>query len=328
MAGDVLQSLFRSHPSALEDFLRRADDLWVVGTERSGTIVFLNAAASAVLDQHVGGSIHSLIGAGSKVPRLAAGERTAWTGEFTLAKGEGWRVSGSWIGLDQQLLLICDSVLPALTVPTAKPASITGDLQAMSTNMEETYRRLHEQNTKLVATNKSMARLANTDTLTGLNNRRALDAETSRLETPVREGTSSLCAMVCDLDQFKQVNDQYGHATGDSVLRKFGLLVKQQTRTTDLAIRWGGEEFLVLLPGITLDRAAGRAEQLRADIARASFAAGQLSVTVSIGLGQMSKHESMRQFIQRVDEALYEAKRLGRNRVVQSVEPRAALRLA
>jgi len=198
----------------------------------------------------------------------------------------------------------------------------------MSNNMEETYRRLHEQNTKLVATNKSIARLANTDTLTGLNNRRALDVETSRLEAPVQDGSSTLCALVCDLDQFKQVNDVHGHATGDSVLRKFGSLVRQQTRTTDLAIRWGGEEFLVLLPGIELARAAGRAEKLRDDVARASFAAGQLSVTVSIGVGQMSKHESMKQFITRVDAALYEAKRLGRNRVVQSVEPRAALRLA
>ncbi len=331
MAGDVLQSLFSTHPGALDDFLRRANDLWVVGCERSGTIVFLNAAASPVLDQHMGRSIHSLLGKASTVPRLAAGERKAWTGEFALPMGEAWRVSGSWIGLGQQLILICDSVLPALTAlatvaPTRPP--VPGSLQAMSDSMEDTYRRLHEQNTKLVATNKSMARLAHTDTLTGLNNRRALDTEISRLEAPVLDGTSSLSALVCDLDHFKLINDTHGHSTGDAVLRKFGSLVKRQTRTTDLAMRWGGEEFLVLVPGMQLDRAAKRAESLREEVARTVFADGKATVTVSIGVGQMSKHESMKQFIQRVDEALYEAKRLGRNQVVRSAEPRTALRLA
>lgn len=326
MAGDGLQQLISSHPRALEDFLRRAGDLWVIECERSGTVVAMNGVASIALVGAMGSSIRELITAPDNIPRLAPGSRMPWTGQFERPHAGPWRVSGSWFGLDDRLLLISERV--ELLDRPAAAAPVSGRFQGMADEMVETNRRLHEQNAKLAAANKSMSRLANTDALTGLGNRRVFEVETQKLEQAVREQGSTLSAMVCDLDHFKQVNDTYGHAVGDAVLKGFAAMLRQQLRASDIAIRWGGEEFVVVLPGMDLAMVTSRAEQLRRALTAVPLTSSRVEVSVSIGVGQMSPHESMRQFIQRVDAALYEAKRTGRNRVVTSGAPLSVVRSA
>jgi diguanylate cyclase (GGDEF)-like protein len=159
-------------------------------------------------------------------------------------------------------------------------------------------------------------RQALVDGLTGLANRRAcseaLQAETARaerLETP-------LCVVLADLDEFKDVNDAYGHAVGDEVLRAFAGVLRETLRDSDVAGRWGGEEFLLLLPGADEEGAAQLAERVRAALSgREIPGAAGLSVTASFGVAEYEPQSSIEQLVAAADRALYRAKRGGKDRV-------------
>ncbi len=156
--------------------------------------------------------------------------------------------------------------------------------------------------------------MAITDGLTGITNRqefsRLLDKEmerASRYATP-------LSLIMYDLDHFKHINDRFGHNTGDDVLKTVAGLVNDSIRGIDHHGRWGGEEFMVLLPHTGLEAASRVAEKLRQTIASHRFETLG-SVTASFGVVELAGGENSRSLAQRVDEALYRAKALGRNRV-------------
>lgn len=154
----------------------------------------------------------------------------------------------------------------------------------------------------------------NTDKLTGLLNRHAADFI---LNEPVRESLSTnttFSVIMSDVDHFKRVNDDFGHAAGDAVLKKVAAVMKTAVRGGDYCIRWGGEEFLIVLPGCAANIASGLAERIRKDIAAQDHGeVGQ--VTMSFGVAQWDKSEPVESLIHRADRALYEAKHTGRNRV-------------
>jgi diguanylate cyclase (GGDEF)-like protein len=162
--------------------------------------------------------------------------------------------------------------------------------------------------------------LAMADPLTTLANRRHLEAVLETLSvTPERPAS---CIMI-DIDHFKRFNDEYGHEAGDVVLRAVGKALRHAVREGDLAFRYGGEEFLLLLGGMHVDQAVARAEQLRAHIAglRVRFAGRDLGpITVSAGLANAPDHCQPDQLIQFADAALLAAKRGGRDRVVVAPE--------
>jgi diguanylate cyclase len=160
---------------------------------------------------------------------------------------------------------------------------------------------------------------ANQDALTGLFNRRYFDDTLSReIARAEREG-STISLMVLDVDHFKRINDSHGHDTGDEVLRLLGQHIGQSARQGDVACRLGGEEFCVLYPGMSLDKAYARAEQLRQRLAQNDIPtpSGPLSVTASIGLAEYpSDGGSGPSLLAAADQALYAAKRAGRDRVL------------
>ncbi|MGK5025139.1 diguanylate cyclase [Janthinobacterium sp. RB2R34] len=168
--------------------------------------------------------------------------------------------------------------------------------------------------------NAELLQLATTDFLTGLPNRRhfmtTLANEHARLQ---RELSSVATVLMLDIDHFKRVNDEYGHAVGDVVLRHLGSLLCQALRKVDVPGRVGGEEFAILLPGTDMASAAVFAERLRARVADSSVSidgGALLYVTVSIGMAAMSGTDAdCDAVLVRADEALYRAKRGGRNRV-------------
>jgi len=122
--------------------------------------------------------------------------------------------------------------------------------------------------------------------------------------------------IVLDVDHFKDINDRYGHDCGDKVLRQIADVLAGTVRASDCLARWGGEEFLVYLPGINLAAATKIAEKLRQSVQEHKFAAiPGLSVTVSLGIGEFEPAEPFDHLFERVDQALFRAKRLGRNRV-------------
>ena len=178
--------------------------------------------------------------------------------------------------------------------------------------------------------------LAIRDELTGIHNRRHLLALIEAERTRSARAGRPFCLCLLDIDFFKRINDTHGHSAGDRVLRAFAEAVEAEVRDSDCFGRYGGEEFLLMLPETSLDAAAALVERIRAAAAALRFADidALLSMTVSIGVAQFRHGETVAQSIARADEALYLAKARGRNRVVfhgqavQHVTPHADLRHA
>lgn len=165
--------------------------------------------------------------------------------------------------------------------------------------------------------------LAVLDDLTGLNNRRYLDGHLPALVQRARERRDDLSVLFIDIDYFKKVNDTYGHGAGDAVLREFAARVRRSLRTQDLACRYGGEEFVVVMPGTSPKLAPVVAERLRERIARDPFAidggATFIDVTISVGIAHyLGDDDTPQSLLERADLALYRAKAEGRNRVVMT----------
>ncbi len=163
--------------------------------------------------------------------------------------------------------------------------------------------------------------MAITDALTGLSNRRYMESHLGTLiEQAVARG-KPLATLVIDIDYFKAVNDTHGHDAGDDVLRDFAMRIKKSIRGIDLACRYGGEEFVIVMPETDMAVAAMVAERLRRRIAADPFAIAEgtrhIPVTISIGIaGLRDKDDTGAALLKRADQALYRAKRDGRNRVV------------
>jgi two-component system cell cycle response regulator len=171
------------------------------------------------------------------------------------------------------------------------------------------------------ALEEMLKKLANTDSLTGLFNRRVflerLDQESDRIS---RLGGTAVLLML-DLDFFKRVNDTYGHATGDEVLKRFADIVQKNSRNIDVPARFGGEEFVVLLPGTDQDEALVMAERLRRQVSEVVIVhpKGIVKITVSIGAALLSSQNTDSELVlNRADSAMYTAKELGRNQIYWS----------
>jgi len=162
--------------------------------------------------------------------------------------------------------------------------------------------------------------LALTDPLTNLYVRRYGEAHLDELMGRVNQDVASAAVLLFDVDHFKQVNDTHGHDAGDDVLRELAARTIKSVRSVDLAVRWGGEEFLVVMPETDLANAAAVAERLRATVAKNSFAIGsdgeKLAVTISVGVAAaIAGGDNRDRLLKRADDALYSAKSAGRNRV-------------
>jgi diguanylate cyclase (GGDEF)-like protein len=156
--------------------------------------------------------------------------------------------------------------------------------------------------------------LAFSDALTGLMNRRAFDEMIEREMRRHRRG-EPLVLLLIDIDSFKAINDEYGHLVGDEVIRQVGRVLQANSRADDTVSRYGGEEFVMLLRDLRLDRAEAIAERLRMQIAGIGGQPEAIGVTVSIGLAVHDPGDTFASFLKRSDDALYCAKRSGRNRV-------------
>ena len=163
--------------------------------------------------------------------------------------------------------------------------------------------------------------MAITDALTGLHNRRYMETHLGSLIEQASTRGKPLSVLVIDIDFFKSVNDTHGHDAGDDVLREFAVRIRKSIRGIDLACRYGGEEFVIVMPETDLHVAGMVAERLRRSIAGEPFAVNKgtkrIEVTISIGLSTLElKGEAVADVLKRADTALYRAKHDGRNRVV------------
>lgn len=166
----------------------------------------------------------------------------------------------------------------------------------------------------------SSLEMAVTDPLTGLHNRRYMTGQLQALVGRASHGGSSVAVLVLDIDHFKAVNDGFGHDAGDEVLREFAVRLATNVRAIDLPCRMGGEEFVVVMPGASLDDAHRVAERIRRDVASAPFrvmgGAEHLTVTISIGVAATTFGDTPDGLLKRADEGVYQAKAAGRNTVI------------
>jgi diguanylate cyclase (GGDEF)-like protein len=171
------------------------------------------------------------------------------------------------------------------------------------------YKRLRVAHDRIIA---SMC----TDPLTGIANRRILLESLGLAISFAQRHQTPLSIIMADLDDFKSVNDTYGHKAGDQVLQAFATLLMENSRQEDLAARFGGEEFIMVLPGTGPKEAAVLGERLRHHWQETTSQGFGIRVTASFGVAGYQPEDTMDGFIERADQALYDAKRMGKNQVV------------
>lgn len=183
--------------------------------------------------------------------------------------------------------------------------------------------RLFEHREELSFLNAQLDRLSRVDALTDLPNRRHLEQELTRLGSAATRQDQSLSVLIIDIDHFKRINDEQGHPVGDVVLAGMARQMASVLRPEDQLGRWGGEEFVALLPNTSSAGAAGAAERIRAAAAAwTATLAGGIVVTGTVSIGCATTHgRSDESLVARADEALYRAKSNGRNRVAVSPDP-------
>lgn len=230
---------------------------------------------------------------------------------------------------DTEYLLTNDDKIGVF--PLITDGEITGCIAARSTLDKLSKRDISylEQLTRQSAITISRAnnyskilQYATIDALTGLNNRRQFDLRLKQEIAEAKRQNNPLCAMMIDIDFFKKVNDTYGHASGDSVLREVAAIIKQTLRESDIPSRYGGEEFAVLVPYTHIQEAQIVGERLRKAVEEKYIPlenentdTKNIKVTISMGLAEFDNKESGEELFERADKALYEAKTTGRNRV-------------
>ena len=210
--------------------------------------------------------------------------------------------------------------------PLTSDGEITGCIGARSTLEKLSKRDISylEQLTRQSAitinranTYSKVLQYATLDALTNLNNRRQFEVRLKQEIATTKRQKNPLCAMMVDIDFFKKVNDTYGHASGDAVLRTVASIIKEHLRESDIPSRYGGEEFAVLLPYTHIEEAKIVGERLRKAVETTPIPIDKknINVTISMGLAEFNVKETGEELFKRADSALYEAKEGGRNRV-------------
>ncbi len=167
---------------------------------------------------------------------------------------------------------------------------------------------------------QQLSRMATKDALTGVGNRRALDQKMAELLATQNRKPYPLSVILLDLDHFKEINDDYGHMIGDQILIRVTEIIDGRIRATDALYRFGGEEFVIVSLELDLDQATRLAEQIRVLVENHELVS-ERPVTISLGVAQYTIGESAESWINRADEALYQAKKTGRNRVCAAASP-------
>jgi two-component system, cell cycle response regulator len=180
---------------------------------------------------------------------------------------------------------------------------------------------LEERERQLLEANERLRYMSQTDALTGLDNRRHLEERIDEMFEHAHRLNEPFACVMCDLDRFKSVNDTYGHQAGDAVLKQFARILRNEVREIDRVGRYGGEEFMLLLPGTVLDAAVTFAERVRKEVESHTFTfdGTQICRTASFGVSAWPHPRigNCDVLVRAADDALYVAKETGRNRVVR-----------
>jgi diguanylate cyclase (GGDEF)-like protein len=215
--------------------------------------------------------------------------------------------------LQEKLRELGEEPVIELPAPDGTPHAFSPDI----VHVEETGHTLitFSEVNRLMQIRREYEYQATHDPLTGLGNRLLCDREVLDASFNAGKEGRPLSLAILDLDHFKRINDRYGHLTGDEILQAFARFLLERIEAPQRCYRWGGEEFVLLLPELDLSQAVAFCETLRTELASTRFTPERLGGTVSIGVAQMaSNRETPTQLFERADRALYQSKRNGRNR--------------
>ncbi|SDZ21624.1 GGDEF domain-containing protein [Tindallia californiensis] len=216
-----------------------------------------------------------------------------------------------------QCLLVAEYHYPHW-VSSHSPASLLYDrLIQVPIILGSTFLALRHHSYAFEETHSQLETAVSTDTLTTLYNRGKLDSALSIMLSRYHQHKHPFSILLIDMDHFKRINDTYGHPAGDRVLKEFAQILTHNIRKTDIAGRWGGEEFMIILPDANSSIAYTISEKIR-KAAQNNLLIGNHKVTVSIGITEVQHRDTLSRIIKRVDNALYQAKHQGRNRVIQA----------
>ena len=237
---------------------------------------------------------------------------------YTITMGLLWWKRSTPLSLPLELMQFI-----ALAIVTAQIAIIGGYINGLRGQLRKRNSELRVASSELAEALEKIGELASRDALTGVFNRRHLLDVLSKEANRRKRNTGPFSVCIMDVDWFKKVNDRYGHKAGDDVLKEVALSTSRDLRGIDCFGRYGGEEFLLILPQTPLDGARIKAERVRHSIENLRFSDidPELRVTVSIGLAEHRDTEEVDATIHRADIALYRAKKEGRNRVVDEESP-------
>lgn len=218
---------------------------------------------------------------------------------------------------DGEYILLCDEF-----VGEDDPATAT--LAQLNQEMTNLNRELQKKTRALRSAKDTIEKLARTDELTDLANRRHFrdELETALYSSERHEFPVAIC--MADLDHFKTINDDFGHDMGDAVLQRFARILEEYSRKDDLPARWGGEEFIILMPHTCAEEGRGVAERIREKLKGIRPDGLGREVTASFGVTEFVPSENPDDLVNRADEALYQAKENGRDRVVVKEAPEGA----
>jgi diguanylate cyclase (GGDEF)-like protein len=214
----------------------------------------------------------------------------------------------------------CGAICLADSEPSALSAAELDALSALASELERhlegTLPNMRQTSLSITATIdvETLERLAVTDPLTGLANRRGGERSVASEISRARRQKTSLSCIFIDIDHFKRINDTFGHQAGDRLLRDLSDLLRRTLRAYDILIRWGGEEFLLILPGVNLDQARRLAERIRGAVERLDTQ-GLGPVTISAGISALDGHYDFETMLMAADRRLYQAKTSGRNAI-------------
>jgi diguanylate cyclase len=208
-------------------------------------------------------------------------------------------------------------VLVAATAILSETRNFVTQSRQLEAELMSSVEEMHKLKQEL----SNAKREAAIDSLTGLYNRRSFDRKLEELMSSIDAIDDDFCLLLLDVDNFKKVNDSFGHIVGDKVLSEFARQIGKLTRRSDFLARYGGEEFAILLPGTRITNAFTVAENIRTTLERVRLrrtTSGEVlgAVTVSLGLACYINGEKSEDFVARCDNALYRAKSLGKNRTV------------
>jgi diguanylate cyclase (GGDEF)-like protein len=199
---------------------------------------------------------------------------------------------------------------------------ISSELQVLKDKVEKANEEVEQYKEKA----KTLEVEANTDPLIGIPNRRAIDSKLKDEHQRFERYGRPCSVLVCDLDYFKEINDKYGHVTGDNVLKKVAYIIKKNLRECDFFGRYGGDEFIVVLPDTDSDKGEKTAEKLRDIVGKSKFLyqKEEVSIEMSVGISQFLEKDDYSAVFKRADKALYKAKSSGRNMSVKYSDKIAA----